>query len=241
MAQRAVALLIAAHAALFVGAVIVLAATGTLERSALIAVAAALGTAFVLSAGLTYLIFRPVPRLITASRRIAQGDLRSRADVAGGIAIGELTDAFNEMTRSVEELVDAAARERNRLTAVLNSDLDAVVALDQDGRITFANAAAEQVFGRSQEQLLGNPFAWALADEKAVEAVRRSRDEGRPASCTIEREGRRYLEVLAAPIVGGGEWSALVVARDVTDVRRTEQVRRDFVANVSHELRTPLA
>jgi two-component system phosphate regulon sensor histidine kinase PhoR len=57
----------------------------------------------------------------------------------------------------------------------------------------------------------------------------------------IERPGRRHLQVIITPIIDGGEWAMLVVIHDVSDVRRAEEVRRDFVANVSHELRTPLA
>src|SRR5688572_14190985 len=57
----------------------------------------------------------------------------------------------------------------------------------------------------------------------------------------VERPGHVYLQVVTSPIAGGGEWSVLLVCHDVSDVKRTEQIRRDFVANVSHELRTPLA
>ena len=89
--------------------------------------------------------------------------------------------------------------------------------------------------------LVGNPFVWAIADAEVVEALRSSREKGDSQRLLVERPTGRHLEVVLTPIVDGGDWASLVVFHDVTNVRRVEQVRRDFVANVSHELRTPLA
>jgi two-component system phosphate regulon sensor histidine kinase PhoR len=123
----------------------------------------------------------------------------------------------------------------------MNSGLDAVAALDRDGRVLFANPGFEQLTGRDRGQIVGEPFAYSLADQHLLDAVRASRDLGERKVTLVERPGRIFLQVVTAPISGGGDWNTLVVCHDVTDVKRTEQVRRDFVANVSHELRTPLA
>jgi two-component system phosphate regulon sensor histidine kinase PhoR len=155
--------------------------------------------------------------------------------------VGELADAFNHMAESVQDLIAAASQERNRLVAALNSSIDAVLAVNAEGRITFANMAAERLFVRSQDELVGNPFVWVMPDEQVIEALRASREEGLREMRLIERPSRYYLQVITTPIISGGEWTALVVFHDLTDVKRVEQVRRDFVANVSHELRTPLA
>jgi two-component system phosphate regulon sensor histidine kinase PhoR len=84
-------------------------------------------------------------------------------------------------------------------------------------------------------------MVWVLADEQVLDAIRDSRDKGLGQINIVERPGRRFLQVVTTPITGGGDWSVLLVCHDLTDVKRTELVRRDFVANVSHELRTPLA
>jgi two-component system phosphate regulon sensor histidine kinase PhoR len=145
------------------------------------------------------------------------------------------------MARSLAALVTAASQERNRLLAALNSSADAVIALDSAAHIAFANRAAQELLGRPLEELGGQALTWMLPDERVAEALRAAREEGRRETALIERPNRQYLRVGAAPIAGGGDWAALLVFHDLTDVRRTEQVRRDFVANVSHELRTPLA
>ena len=79
-----------------------------------------------------------------------------------------------------------------------------------------------------------------MPNEEVRDALRASAEDGQRHTALIDQPGRTYLRVFTTPIAGG-EWSALVVVDDLTDVKRTEQVRRDFVANVSHELRTPLA
>ena len=145
------------------------------------------------------------------------------------------------MAESVEDLIAAASQERSRLIAALNSSIDAVLAVDAEGRIIFANVAAERLFLRSQEELVGNPFVWVMPDEQVIEALRDQPREGPPRDAPHRAAEPPYLQVITTPIVGGGEWAALVVFHDLTDVKRVEQVRRDFVANVSHELRTPLA
>jgi len=137
-------------------------------------------------------------------------------------------------------LLAAAADERARLVAALNSSIDAILALDNQGQIAFANVAAEGLFDRRQADLLGKPLTYLLPSEEVRDALRASSEDGERHTALIDQPGRTYLRVFTAPM-SGGEWSALVVINDLTDVKRTEQVRRDFVANVSHELRTPLA
>jgi two-component system phosphate regulon sensor histidine kinase PhoR len=212
-----------------------------ITRSVLIAVVVTAAAAAVLSLAIGSTIMRPLGRLTRAARGIAAGNLSERVSPRPSGEVGELADAFNKMAQSLEGLIAAASQERNRLVAALNSSIDAVLAVNAEGRITFANVAAERLFLRSQEELVGNPFVWVMPDEQVIEALRASREEGRREMRLIERPSRYYLQVITTPIIGGGEWRALVVFHDLTDVKRVEQVRRDFVANVSHELRTPLA
>jgi two-component system, OmpR family, phosphate regulon sensor histidine kinase PhoR len=143
--------------------------------------------------------------------------------------------------RETGALVAAASQERSRLVAALNSSVDALLAVGPEGRIAFANAAADGLLLRDRVRLVGEPFSFAMPNEQVLEALRLSREDGERHAALIELPGRKHLQVVTAPIVAGSDWSVLVVVHDLTDVKRTEQVRRDFIANVSHELRTPLA
>ena len=175
-----------------------------------------------------------------AAREIAEGQLTVRIDTAED-ELGQAAAEFNRMAARVERLVEAASQERNRLMAAINSSVDAIVAVDAENNVAFANEAVAELLDRLPEELLGRPFVWAIPAQDVIEALRESREAGVQSSHVIERPRRKFLRAIVTPIRGGGEWSSLVVFHDLTDARRVEQVRRDFVANVSHELRTPLA
>ncbi|MEO8457015.1 MAG: ATP-binding protein [Chloroflexota bacterium] len=176
-----------------------------------------------------------------ASREIAEGQFTVRLDGGPSDEFGDAYGEFNRMAARLESLVAETSQERSRLTAAINSSPDAVVALDSESTITFASAAVRDLLGQTPEEIVGHPFVWMMPDAEVIEGLHASSERGESSSYVIERPNRRFLRAIITPIVGGGAWSSLVVFHDMTDVKRVEQVRRDFVANVSHELRTPLA
>ena len=176
-----------------------------------------------------------------AAAAIRSGDFAARAATHSyGDAAG-LVSSFNVMAKTVQETVEAASQEHGRLMAALNSSIDAIVAVDTDTRITFANDAARRLLAPQGRELVGSPFAWFVPDDRLVEALRASSEERRSLSVLIDRPNKQYLQAVTTPIFSGGDWASLAVFHDLSEVKRVEQVRRDFVANVSHELRTPLA
>ena len=198
------------------------------------------GAAVALVLAIVYLL-RPLQSVRDAASHIAAGDLGARIRVRPPGPAGQVADVLNLVAGRFEEQMAAASEGQSRLAAALNSSVDPVSALDSEGRILFANFAFEEAFDRRLDQIAGRPFAHVLADEEVVDAIRASREQGLRKIDVIEQPGRRFYQVVTTPISGGGEWAVLIVFHDLTDVQRTEQIRRDFVANVSHELRTPLA
>lgn len=143
-----------------------------------------------------------------------------------------------------------AKDERNRLLDALG---DAFLIVDPDANITFANAAAQNLFrGRV---LTGRPVREAFLDPRLAEALLRCLETGEPVQSRVvlpqqtsplgdlETRGNNAWIIDAAQLSGapGGNPSTRVVIRDVTSEHQLEQIRKDFVANASHELRTPLA
>ena len=140
---------------------------------------------------------------------------------------------------AVAEALHDVRQERDLLLAALDASPDALLVLDAEGRVRFSNAAASTVLGQEPHALAAQPLAWFLPQAEAVDALRRVRREGGSASSTVEGPGGRPLELTVTALGSSGR--LLVSLRDLTEVRRVDQVRRDFVANVSHELRTPIA
>ena len=206
--------------------------------SLIIGIAATLAACAIL---ITHFVLGPLASMREAAEKIARGDTSARVWPRPQDPIAGLADSVNSMAERVQEQVTTGSQERRRLAATLNSSIDAVAALDQAGRILFANLAFERAFGRTLADMAGKPLAWVLPDEQVLSAVRASREQGLQQTASVEASNRRFLQVITTPISGGGEWSVLMVCHDLTDVKRTEQVRRDFIANVSHELRTPLS
>ncbi|MEX2159669.1 MAG: ATP-binding protein [Dehalococcoidia bacterium] len=239
MARRVLAWLAITHIALFPAALVGFGAAGALDGAVVLALAAALAAAFVVSGAIGLAGAMALRRIESSAQRVASGELAQR--VEGGGLVPELSAAFNELVAALGARLEGAAQERSRLESVLNSSIDAVLAVDQEGTISYANAAAEALFQKPHDELVGTAFGWVVPDEQAIAALRSSREDGKAQSLISERPNHQYLQVVTTPIAGGGEWAALAVFHDVSDVKRTEQVRRDFVANVSHELRTPLA
>src|SRR5215210_4454809 len=156
--------------------------------------------------------------------------------------LGDFARAFNAMAADLRRLVTAQERSRSRLEATLANLNEGVVITDEAGTVVRLNAAATRILGTTIEESVDRSFIVASRDHDLAEllGVALTKDEARTA--TVEHGlDHRILEASARPFSGGGERLGLVVLRDVTELRRLERMRREFVANVSHELRTPLA
>jgi two-component system phosphate regulon sensor histidine kinase PhoR len=134
----------------------------------------------------------------------------------------------------------AEAHARDVYLRALDSSLDALLGLDSEGRVVFANLEARRLFP-SSDQILGKSLGWVLPNWEVREAVRASTDSGEKRDITIERPNHQQLRLIVAPLPPGSAWSCVLLLRDLAESQRVDLMRRDFVANVSHELRTPLA
>jgi len=173
---------------------------------------------------------------------IATGRLDANVRPAGTQELGDLARAFNAMAAELRRLVTEQERSRARLEATLANLNDGVVITDEAGTVVRLNAAASRMLGTTSEEAAGQPFVVASRDHDLASLLNAAQEMDEPRTSTVAfgRDGR-VLEAFAQPFSGGGERLGLMVLRDVTELRRLERVRREFVANVSHELRTPLA
>ena len=195
-------------------------------------------------------IIRPIDALTGVAGAMAAGDLDRRSDPRGTDEIGRLGLAFNQMADELSETIAIISDERARLAAILETMGDGLLVIDHDGIIRLANSAAERLLqpyarpprdGRRRE-VRGRALIAVAIDHELDGLVRETQRRGAVSSLLLEApNGQRTIRAVAAPARGVENDATLLVLQDLTEVRRLETARRDFVANISHELRTPLA
>jgi two-component system phosphate regulon sensor histidine kinase PhoR len=196
-------------------------------------------TAFVV-AGLV----RPMKSLTTAAQAIASGDYGQRVRVSSRDEIGSLAEAFNRMSEDLSRSVAQIRDDHELLATMLTVMVEGVVALDGKERVLFANDAARSMFGLENQNVAGRPL-WEMVRSSAVqeglqEAGGNSQTWHRSEFLLPGRE-RRIVAMNATRLPGEPSPGIVLVCHDITELRRLEDLRREFVANVSHELKTPLA
>jgi len=204
----------------------------------------AAGLALVVSGLLARAIAKPLEALGSAAGRLGRGELDVRVEVSTDDELGMLSRAFNEMADNLEANVQALAAERNEREAILASMKEGVITVHTTGKVLLANDAFKEMIGAERESVEGRMLIEAVRNA----ALARFVEDAQTATDLLETEltlhetGYRILSLHAVPLIGsnGNRVGTLVVARDVTKMRRLEEVRKSFVANVSHELKTPI-
>jgi two-component system phosphate regulon sensor histidine kinase PhoR len=208
----------------------------------------ALGTiaAVILSVGAGIFVSRRLATDIGAVRdsaiSVASGDLDVTIEPPVTRELGDLARAFNQMTNRVSELLNESRRARMRWASAFASIGDGMILVDDAEQVTAVNPAAAKLLGVDMERAIGQPFVVVVRDHEVTALLRESQRVQLLKRGEIDFIRRELvLEATARPVAGYGERYSIVSLRDVTELRRLETVRREFVANVSHELRTPLA
>jgi two-component system phosphate regulon sensor histidine kinase PhoR len=150
-----------------------------------------------------------------------------------------LDDALRFLERELEQ---ASARQ-SQLAALFDHLSDGVVLVDPDGQVVSLNRAARELLPGGWSEALGRPYAEVLRDYELNELVARALAGAAPTTGRFVELGRprRSIQAQVSVLQGADRPLVTLVLRDITELRRTETIRRDFVANVSHDLRTPLA
>ncbi len=196
----------------------------------------AFGFALVVAAAASQYVGRRLQGIVNFAERVAGGDLTARIASASRDEIGQVAAALDKTTRGVEESYARVQTSQRELETLLNSMQDAVIAVDFDGRVQWANRGMNRLLLRAPR--LNAPLIDSVRDPDFLAAIQEaSRNQVVTSARSNTIASGRTFDVTAAPMPGGG---AVAVLRDLTETERMEKSRRDFIANVSHELRTPL-
>ena len=215
--------------------------TTAIVGGVLIVVAATLFAMF-LSARLT----RSIGTVTEGARLVAAGDLEHRLRPEPPLEVEQLATAVNEMAARLSGLIALEGRERGRIQSILSAMSDGVLVVDADGTVELANPAALEILDGPAEFEPGGPLYALNRNYELNQIAVESAIAGESDQAEIDfLDSRRYVRVLAVPLpkeVSDTEVNrSLVLLTDLTEMRRVETTRREFVSNASHELRTPVA
>lgn len=183
-----------------------------------------------------------IERLKEFSRRVAEGDFRPLPGDGSGDALEKLGASLNQTAARLDRTIRTLTEERNLSSAILGSMVEGVAVVSGAERLVFANQSFAEILGLDLPPKSGSALVEIVRQTDLIEAVRRVlAGEPRVESEIVTGTLRQHFFAATVGAVRAGEtYGAVVVLHDITELRRLERVRRDFVANVSHEFRTPL-
>lgn len=202
------------------------------------------GVAAIAGLLLSLAISRPISSIASEARRYASGDLARRVRGGWYAEADSLAESLNSMARQLDARIHALQRRQEEQQAVLSGMSEGVVAVDLRRHVLLLNHAAEAMLGAGAERARGRTLAESGVREDDFEKfVEQAIDSGNDqAEAELVLSNQRLVRVHAGPLLDDEQRRVglVIVLRDVTQLRRLENLRRDFVANVSHELKTPV-
>ena len=183
-----------------------------------------------------------IERLREFSRRVAEGDFRPLVADGTGDMLEALGHSLNQTASRLDRTIHTLTEERNLSSAILGSMVEGVAVVNGAERLVFANPGFAGILGLDIPPVSGSSLLEVVRQTELIEAVRRvlggePRVESEIATGTLRQH---FFAATVASVRAGETSGAVVVLHDITELRKLERIRRDFVANVSHEFRTPL-
>ena len=185
----------------------------------------------------------PLENLKRGALRFAQGDLSRKLPIPQTDELASLAEVMNEMAGKLEDRINALIRQGQMQEAVLSSMIEGVLAIDAEKRLIALNRAGARLLGVTPEEALGQTIQGIVQDPELRWFINRTLSAQDPIEREVEVDkGQQIIQAHGTALrdPAGTSLGVLIVLHDVTNLRRLEHVRRDFVANVSHELKTPI-
>jgi len=190
------------------------------------------------------LVSKPITEMAKVARAMAKGDFSQKPSIYSSDEIGDLAIALFSMSEEIKNKIDKIKHEGVKIDAVLSSMFEGIMVVDEKGRVILINPSLRKLFFVDVEpemkqviEIIRNPQIQEIVD-KIIKYKQKLISE----EITISQPEEKILKINAVPIIRNNTLEgAVLVFHDITELRRLERIRKDFVANVSHELRTPIS
>jgi len=186
----------------------------------------------------------PLTEMRAFAKRIIKGDFSQKIRIRSKDEIGELGKILNEMAHQLKERINALIENKNKIEAIISNMKEGVVVIDGMGNIILLNSSFKELVELRAENYINRPFWEIIANNEINTILKRALNERTSFSkeISIFKPENRFIKIQTAPVfIKENELIGVVgVFHDITEIRRLERVREEFIANITHELKTPV-
>jgi len=187
----------------------------------------------------------PLSEMKSFAQKIVQEDFRHKIKIKSEDEIGQLAGSLNTMSEQLEKKIEAIIEDKNKMKAILSSMREGVVVIDKDENIVLFNSSLAAMLELRSEKYIGKPFWEIISNDEVNSILKKALKKKNSFSVQVsilQPSEARNIQIQTAPITDHkGTLLGLVgVFHDVTELKKFEKARSEFIANVSHELKTPV-